>query len=133
VDVWTYFQQREKECRELSLEPIGDFNDMIAAEAGSAGRRGRIFGAFALTEDAYIQVSEVVVVEDDHMHREEYGYFLIIDNNEVWGEERDLSHDPAVHRHIGPDHAREPSEPIAFRAAVERAWASVTEHYERRM
>lgn len=47
--------------------------------------------------------------------RSEYAYFLVVDGEEVWGEERDLSHDPAVHRHTTSDHTREPAKPIAFR------------------
>jgi hypothetical protein len=64
-------------------------------------------------------------VEGNRVHREEYGCYLLNEGVEVWGEERDLSHEPAVHRHVGPNHAREVAEPISFRDAVERAWEDV--------
>jgi hypothetical protein len=126
VDVWTYFAQREREVKELSLVPRADFWDGVAAELGSNDQRGRIFDAYHLMEGAYISIHEVIVVIDDsHIHREEYGYFLIIDGAEVWGEERDPTHDPAVHRH-SRGHVREDSEPISFKDFVERAWDEVT-------
>jgi hypothetical protein len=130
MDVWTYFQQRERDCEDLSLHPFGDFWDMVAEEEGSEGKRGRIFGAFAMTDEIHLHVSEVVVVKNDHIHREEYGYFLTNEGVEIFGEERDLSHDPAVHRHVGPDHERQASEPIAFREFVERAWDEVSRIHE---
>jgi hypothetical protein len=130
LDVWTYFQQRETEAEELSLAPIGNYWRMVRAEEGSNDKRGRIFGDFALTEEVRLRVSEVVVVEDDHVHREEYAYFLVHEDDEVWGYERDLSHDPPVHRHVGPDHWREPAEPISFGDVVELAWEEVTRIYE---
>jgi hypothetical protein len=77
VDVWTYFQQRERECEELSLVPFGNFWDMIAAEERSDDKRGKMLGAFALTDEIHLHVSETIVVQDDHVHREEYAYYLV--------------------------------------------------------
>jgi hypothetical protein len=121
VDVWTYFAQREKEIDDLSLIPRGHFHEMCGADAGTNGQRGRIVGILDLNERAYIQIHEVIVVNGNSIHREEYGYFFIVDDDEVWGFERDPSHDPAVHAH-GRDHERLTSGTIAFKAAVERAW-----------
>jgi hypothetical protein len=126
VDVWTYFAQREQEAQELSLAPETDYSAMVGALAGSDDKRGRIFGHFILTEDAYLQVSELVVVEDDHVHREEYGYFLIIGGEEVFGFERDPTHDPPEHGH-GLGHAqRREAGRTTFKAVVELAWEEVT-------
>jgi hypothetical protein len=85
-----------------------------AEEIGSNGKRGRIFGHFILMEGAYIQVSELVVIEDGQLHREEYAYYLVIGEEEIWGYERDLSHKPEVHRHSSPGHTRHASDPISF-------------------
>jgi hypothetical protein len=129
VDVWTYFEQRERECASLSLVADGPYADTVAEEAGSDGMRGRVFGRFWLTDEppAFLAVSEVVVVTTaETVHREEYAYFLVINGEEVAGWERDLSHDPPVHRHIGPSHVREEAGPIPFRGAVELAWEEVT-------
>jgi hypothetical protein len=124
-DIWTYFAQREREFADLSLFPEAPIGELFGEEAGSDGQRGTMFGRLRLTERSYLAVYETVVVVDDHIHREEYGYFLIVDGVEVWGEERDLSHDPPVHRHV-EGHVREDSEPIAFRAAVKCAWEDVS-------
>jgi hypothetical protein len=127
VDVFTYFEQKEREIKELSLFPDRDFWRMCAAERGSDDKRGRIFGRFWLTNNAYIQLHEVVVVRGRHVHREEYGYFLVIGGEEVRGSERDPSHDPPVHKHTGADHVREDAEPISFRKFVEEAWDELYE------
>ena len=102
----------------------------VGEEAGTRGTRGRIFGKAILTEHAYLSVYELVVVVGEHIHREEYGYFLVVDGEEIWGYERDLSHDPPVHRHTGT-HERNASEPISFRDVVEHAWHEVTERARR--
>jgi uncharacterized protein DUF6516 len=99
---------------------------MFSEERGSGAMRGRVFGHLFLTDRAYLQVSELVVVEDDHIHRVEYGYFLIIDGEEVWGYERDPTHDPPEHRHVGPDHKHEPCGRMTFQEVAELAWAEVT-------
>lgn len=47
---------------------------------------------------------------------------------EVCGWERDLSHDPPVHQHIGPDHQRvEEADSIPFKTACEKAWAELSQ------
>jgi hypothetical protein len=123
VDIWTYFAQREAEARDLSLGWDGDFWDMVAAEADN--QRGRLFGTFVLMERAFLAVSESVVVQGSHIHREDYAYYLIIQGEEIWGEERDPTHSPAVHRH-SYGHVTEDSEPISFRAAAEKAWDEIS-------
>lgn len=119
--VWDYFHQKEAECRNYSLAPDGPFNEMCMEEAGSEGKRGRIFGNFSLSDRAYLSVHEAIVVEGEHVHRESYGYFLVIDGAEVWGYERDLRHDPAEHAH-GQDHERLPAGRVTFKEVVEVAW-----------
>jgi hypothetical protein len=125
VDIWTYFAQRERDFAELSLFPDSGPGAMFTEEAGSNGKRGRIFGRLWLAETIYLAIHETAVVVDDHVHREEYGYYLVADGEEVWGEERDLSHDPPVHRHI-EGHVRADAEPISFKAAVAKAWEEVS-------
>lgn len=127
MDVWEYFASRERECAELSLYTDGDFSETCAAEEGSDGRRGIIFGNFALTERAYLAVSESVVVEGSGVHREEYSYYLVFDGMEMWGFDRDLSHNPVEHGHVGQDHTRVEAGRVTFREVVERAWDTVSE------
>jgi hypothetical protein len=125
LDVWTYFAQREREFEELSLAPDPP-DAMFAVERGSSGRRGRVFGHVYLSDTVYLEISEVVVVQNDHIHREEYAYFLVMDGVEMWGYERDLSHDPPVHRHTFGHTSRIEAEPISFKEAVERAWQEMS-------
>lgn len=119
--------RRKKEFRELSLEAEDDLAELFAEEGGSQGRRGRIFGNLTLAGSpvrAYIRISELVAVRGNRMTREEYAYYLIVDGEEIFGEERDLSHDPAVHRHTAGHASRHPSKPIAFKKFAERAEVS---------
>jgi hypothetical protein len=132
MDVWTYFHQKEREFSDLSLATDPELGSLFTEEEGSNGKRGRIFGHVMLTDEAYMQVHEVVVVVNDHVTREEYGYFLILDGDELWGYERDPSHDPPVHRHTR-GHASEPCEAISFKDCVELAWADVTRFHEHRI
>ena len=128
MDVWEYFLQRENEINALSLGLEKDFSDYCTAEAGTDDQRGKFLGNLILGENAFVSVSETVVVaEQGQIHREEYGYFLVIEGEEIWGYERDPSHNPAVHRHsLG--HTRHDADPISFRDAIEQAWGGFSNH-----
>jgi hypothetical protein len=130
VDVWTYFEQKEKEFASLSLEPEEPPpGQRIFAEAdGSDGKRGRILANLILAGspvDADIAISEKIVVRGQRIHREEYAYFLVIDGEEVMGYERDLSHSPPVHAHT-TEHVRTPAGRIAFKRFAALAWEEVS-------
>lgn len=126
MDVWDYFHQKEAECRDYSLVPETPFEQLCSEEEGSGGKRGRVFGRLGLSERAYLSVHEVVVVENDHVHREEYGYFLVIDDGEVWGLERDPTHDPPEHGH-GEGHEPLAASRVTFKQVAELAWQTISE------
>ncbi len=74
-----------------------------------------------------VEVSERVVVRGSRIHRDEYAYYLVIDGVEAWGYERDQSHDPAEHRHVGEDNPTgKPWGAVSSREAVEIAWDEVS-------
>lgn len=85
-----------------------------------------MFGVFDVGGVVQLHLSELVVVEGNHVHREEYAYYCTSEGEELWGYERDPTHDPAVHRHTGLGHKREPWEPVSFREAAELAWEEVS-------
>jgi hypothetical protein len=130
VDVWDYFARCDQEYRQRSLQPD---DGMFAEMEGSSGTRGRIFGHLAFMPenedviDAYLQVSEVVECHGNHCEREEYAYYLIIDGVEIFGYEKDMSHDPAVHRH-SRDHERHDAEEVSFDYVARLAWEEVSNH-----
>jgi hypothetical protein len=128
MDVWEYFVQKEREFADLSLTADRQSSDLFAEEAGSNGQRGRIFGNLNLDSPvpAFLAVSELVVVEGNHVRREEYGYFLVIKGVEIWGYERDLSHDPPVHRHTQGHQERLEADPVSFKEVAEMAWKEVS-------
>jgi hypothetical protein len=125
VEIYEYFHQKEREVSEVSLVPEINFWRMVSEQEGSNGKRGTVLGNFLLSERAYLAIYELVQVLNNHATREAYAYYLIIDGEEIWGEERDPSHDPPVHRHT-TGHRTLPSEPISLKSAASRAWDDVT-------
>lgn len=124
MDVWEYFQQRDRELADQSA--AWEHESPYTAEEGSDGQRGRIFGRVVLSDSAFLQVHEAVQVVDGRaITRLTYAYFLIYDGAEIWGYERDPLHDDMpVHRH-DRDHHRHPTEPISFKDALTEAWKTV--------
>jgi hypothetical protein len=106
---------------------------LFVEEEGSYGSRGQVHGHISLLEIeddlvAYLDVNEIVLVEDGHAHREEYAYYLIINDVDLWGHERDPQHAPHdVHCHPRTHVDRYPCEPISLKGAVELAWEHVSE------
>ena len=100
---------------------------MFADQEGSNGRRGRVIAELMLTERSRLFVHEVVVVVGGrYIRREEYASYLVVDDEEVWGFDRDMSHSPAVHGHVGPDHRRTLTRRVTFKQVVELAWTEVS-------
>jgi hypothetical protein len=124
VDVWEYFERKKAEVEDFGLSLDDQF--LLAEEEGSEGQRGRVWGRIGFTERTFLQVSERVRVEASGVHRVDYAYYLIVDGEEVWGYERDPTHDPAVHRH-DRDHNRYPCDPISFKAALEKGWQTASD------
>ncbi len=118
-------EERERECEALSLfhaEP-----PTYALEGGSRGRRGRIMMRLNMTERAYLAVHELVEIRADYVHRLEYAYYLILDEQEYWARDFDSIH--GYHGHtIG--HARVAADRISFKAAAEEAWEIVSREEE---
>lgn len=126
MDVWTYFLQKEAEFKDRCGAAPEDAT--YEEELGSGGMRGKVFAKLILTDDAYLQVYESVVVRQGSIHREVYSYALIVDGAHAHGWERDPLHtDAVVHEHAGADRMRQASEPLSFKAVVEAAWEILTE------
>lgn len=132
MDVYDHFAIRERECRANSLVPEGSFESMCSEESGSGGRRGVFWGHLILTDDYYLDVFEFVSVDEHGVATvEKYAYYLVhSEGYEVWGLDKDPSHAPPVHGHVGPDHLRVESEEVSFTTMAERAWNTVS-HEER--
>ena len=124
MDVWEYFERKKREVEEFGLTLEDDF--LFAAEEASGDQRGRVFGRVRVTDRTFLAVNERVEVAASTVHRTEYAYYLVIDGAEVWGYERDPTHDPAVHRH-DRHHERFPADPISFKRALEMAWETAAD------
>jgi hypothetical protein len=51
----------------------------------------------------------------------------IRDGFEVWGYDRDPSHEPEEHMHRGADHTREASGRVTFKDVAEKAWETTSQ------
>jgi hypothetical protein len=106
--------------------PSSGYDSLFAEEAGSEGMRGTIFGRLWLVPpNAYLAVYEKVECDSRRCERVEYAYFLVIDGDEVWGYEKDPTHEPPLHRH-GDDHEREPADEVSFAEVAKMAWEEVS-------
>lgn len=126
MTVWEYFAEKEQEFARLSLIPLEPRDRMFMEEAGSNGRRGHVLAALMMTERATLHVHEKVLVVGKNIRREEYAYYLVFDDDEVCGYDRDPSHTPAEHGHFGRDHKRREVGRVTFKKAAEEAWDVVT-------
>lgn len=122
MDVWTYFEQRERECEDMSVSAI---DLTFSEEEGSNGKRGRVLGHIHFTDEVYLEVSESVQVVGSHIRRIDYAYFLIVDGVEYFGLERDPTHEPPVHGH-GIGHKKIATGRITFKDVVSMAWHEVS-------
>lgn len=106
-----------------------DGSDISVADEAGNDQRGRLLGAAYMDERTYIQVHEIVVVEGENVHREKYAYYLVVDDEEIGGYERDRNHDPAEHRHCGEhEPGGTPHHAVSFKEAVREAWDWLSEH-----
>jgi hypothetical protein len=112
-----YFARREAEMKALGVVP-----DIDAPFAALHEHQGRMFTRVGLSERSFLSINELVVIHGGGVkHRVTYSYYLITDEAEVWGYDRDPTHSPAEHRH-GPGHHRFECDSVSFRWAVEEAW-----------
>ncbi len=131
MDVWEYFQAREREISECSMRICEDVHPF--AEEDGNDQRGRVFCTLAFDgydeEAVYFQMHEVVIVRGSGITRPRYAYFLVIDGMEIGGYERHSSHSPPVHRHCSGKipHERSPSKAVSFKEAAAEAWKYVSE------
>jgi hypothetical protein len=121
MDIWDYFHRKEREIRDMGVSLETPRADAFSA-APDSDIRGRLLFNLGLTENAYLQVLERVVIRGNVAHRDRYAYTLVVDGLHVYGWERHKTHDPVVHEHEGSGRVRKASEPIALRRVVDLAW-----------
>ena len=126
MDIWDYFDQWQRQCEASSLPSDTSYYAMCAALTGS-DLQGRIFGRLVISDRAFLSVSERIVIEDGRPHREEYSYYLVLDDEEVWGRDRDPTHVPPEHGHEGEEHDWIDAGAASFQEVIDLAWETVTE------
>jgi hypothetical protein len=131
VDVWEYFQTRDRELADCSLRMVDGISPYAEEEGND--QRGMIFCSVAFSgydpDSTYLSIHEVVAVRGSGITRTRYAYFLVIDGEEIGGYERHATHDPPVHRHCSGKrpHETAPSKVVSFKEAAREAWKYVSE------
>jgi hypothetical protein len=130
LDIWDYFTRKEREFGGVPTDrPLEEM--MQAAEPPEDNRRGIIEGHLDLSDSAYVDVYERIVIEgdDDPDPRAAYCYTLVMDGMHVHRWENDPRKHPEmpVHEHEGfKEMRREHTDRISLRAVLERAWEEVS-------
>lgn len=127
MDIWDYFRHREREAESASASA-----DELQFSAAPDGRAGHVSGRLTLRADAgldaYLKVSEWVVLGTDGFTVEKYAYYLIINGVEAKAWDKDPSHtSQPVHGHIGADHARVEAEEMTLEQALDESWHEVAD------
>lgn len=127
MDVWDYFERRERECRSLGLAPSDTLPPQYRELEGSNGTRGLMLARYHMSDTALIELKEIVeILDGSRVRRVQYAYYLVVSGAEEYARERDPSHDPPVHGH-GRHHTREEAGPIGFVEFVENCWHRVSD------
>jgi hypothetical protein len=127
--LFEYADERKQECIALGVDANWILGESKIDAKGVA--RGILSARLPMGEGVFLDVFERVALKDKHVTRERYSYFLVIDDEEIGGYERHPTHEPAVHRHCGPDHSiRTACDAVAFKAAVSEAWGIVGDHLQ---
>jgi len=131
VDVWEYFQTRDREIAECSLRMVEGISPYAEEEGND--QRGMVFCSLAFNgydpDSTYLSIHEVVAVRGSGITRIRYAYFLVINGVEIGGYERHATHDPPVHQHCSgkKPHETAPSKVVSFKEAAQEAWKYVSE------
>ena len=127
MDIWGYFRHREHEADAASVCA----ND-LRFRAAPDGRAGHLSGRLTLRADysldAYLKVSEWVVLHEDRFTVEKYAYYLIVNGLEVRAWDKDPHHtSQPIHGHIGANHVRTEATEVTLEQALDLSWSEVTD------
>ena len=98
LDIWNYFEHRAAEFSQYSAAPDRDM-----FEAAPDGSRGRVFGNLGLSDRAFLRVFERVIVRVDSFEVEKYAYRLVVDEEHVYGWDKDPTHHPSSIATLAPN------------------------------
>lgn len=126
MDLLEYFDARRRECERMSLAECIDY-PLEGLILDHDATLGRLLGRVYLDESAYIEISERLEARDTHVYRVQYAYFLVVNDQERCGLERDPTHDPVEHGHVGPEHERVTAGRVSFLEAVDLAWGYLSD------
>jgi len=121
LDISNYLSEREHKLSKTLGLPIDEMNFELALDGQSA----RMWGNITLTDEVSLSVRERIELVDGRAHIVKYSYYIIVDGAEARGFDKEPTHNPPVHGHIGPNHAWTQAPEITLEAALDRCWDEV--------
>jgi len=108
--------------RELEIQANSAAADQLSFEAAPDGLSGRIFGNLGLTENVALRVHERISIKDGAFVVEKYVYNLMRDGVTIWAYDKDPTHDPVTHGHVGPNRVRSAAGRMTMDNVLRLAW-----------
>jgi hypothetical protein len=123
-DIWSYFLQLEQAVKGGSVLEEITFELAPDEQSGTFRCNANLRADTEL--DAYVKAFERAVLnEHGQVEVAKYSYYLIVNGAEARAWEKDPTHDPPVHGHIGSDHQRTDAPEVSLREALDLAWDEV--------
>lgn len=124
MDLISYFELQERNIAERSLLERIEVEIAPDDRAGTLEARADLRADTEL--DAHLRIYErAVAAGRNKVEVVKYTYYLVVDGDEYRAWERDPTHDPPVHGHIGSDHKWIPAPEVTVAEALELAWNEV--------
>jgi hypothetical protein len=124
VDLTSYFELQERNIAERSVL------EQIKVEIAPDDRTGTLEARANLRADTELDASlriyeRAVAAGRNKVEVAKYTYYLVIDGDEYRAWERDPTHTPPVHGHMGSDHRWIPAPEVTVAEALDLAWNEV--------
>ena len=123
-DITNYFWHRERDL--IAGSVLEEIALGVAPDDQSGTLRAKANLRADTEVDAYLNVFERAALDENgQVELVKYSYYLVVNGAEARGWEKDPTHDPPVHGHVGPDHEWTEAPEVSLREAIDLAWDEV--------
>jgi hypothetical protein len=119
VDVYEYACSLERTCREQSVAA-----ERLDVKPDADGKRAKVEARLALDDEVFVEVHEVIEVDQGAIQPRRYSYCLVEHGMKRWSYDLDPRHAPEAHVHREGPLEREPSGVVTLPQVLNKAWES---------